>query len=128
MKRIINKIARYIVGVWGLLIVFLLSCMLCEDNVIADRMVMPAFVLFLCATVVLLVTYVIHFAWMIQEKKKPENLRADILYALALMIALTAYDVYANRSIWNDIWEKIIFVSMIIIFSKIGKYIYSWRE
>ena len=128
MKRIINIIARYIVGVWGLLIVFLLSCMLSEENVIAKGMVMPAFVIFLCATAVLLVTYAIHFVWMVQEKKKPRNLKADILYAFVLVTALIAYDAYAGCFTWGSIWKKIIFASMLIIFSKIGKYIYSWRE
>ena len=36
MKKIINRIARYIVGIWGLTLLFLLACVFQEKNYAAD--------------------------------------------------------------------------------------------
>lgn len=128
MRRVINNIARYIIGVWGLVLLFLLACVFNEENIVADKLIIFASVIFVGVTIILFVTYFIHLFWMIQEKRKPQDLKSDIIFLIVLVLTLSAYDIYAGRFVWEDIWKKFILVILIILSSEIGKYIYSWRE
>jgi hypothetical protein len=128
MKTIINKIARYIIGIWGLALVLLLACMFQEGNSIADRILTVVFALFFVLTIVLFLTYAIHLIWMMKEKRKPQNLKSDIIDAVLIVLALTVYDVYSNQFAWNDIWKRIVFVLLAVLSGEIARYIYSWRE
>ena len=65
---------------------------------------------------------------MIQEKRKPQNLKSDIIFLIVLVLTLSAYDIYAGRFVWDDIWKKFILVILIILSSEIGKDIFSWKE
>ena len=59
IRRLINNIARYIIGVWGLVLLFLLACVFNEENVVADKLIIFASVIFVGVTIILFVTYFI---------------------------------------------------------------------
>ena len=99
-----------------------------EENVVADKLIIFASVIFVGVTIILFVTYFIHLFWMIQEKRKPQNLKSDIIFLIVLVLTLSAYDIYAGRFVWEDIWKKFILVILIILSSEIGQYIFSWKE
>jgi hypothetical protein len=99
-----------------------------EGNSIADRILTVVFVLFFMLTIVLFLTYAIHLIWMMKEKRKPQNLKSDIIDAVLIVLALTVYDVYSNQFAWNDIWKRIVFVLLAVLSGEIARYIYSWRE
>jgi hypothetical protein len=63
-----------------------------------------------------------------KEKRKPQNLKSDIIDAVLIVLALTVYDVYSDQFAWNDIWKRIVFVLLVVLFGEIARYIYSWRE
>lgn len=128
MRRLINNIARYIIGIWGLALLFLLTCVFNEENIVADGLIIFAFLIFVGVTIILLTTYFIHLFWMIQEKRKPQDLKSDIIFSIVLVLTLSAYDIYADQFILEDIWKKFLLVLLIMVFSEIGKYIYSWKE
>ena len=127
MRKTINIIARYAVGVWGLALLFLLACIFQEESIF-ERFGGFALILFFCMSMVVFCTYGIHFIWMAMEKRRPKNLKADVFYALTLIGGLLVYDVYMGRFRWNGIWKQIIFVVLVMIFSEVGRYIYSWEE
>jgi hypothetical protein len=54
---------------------------------------------------------------MIQEKRKPQNLKADI-----------GYNAYSNQFAWKDILVKMVCIALVLIFGEITRYIYSWKE
>ena len=128
MKKIINRIARYIVGIWGLTLLFLLACVFQEKNYAADAVVRAAMILFLLVTIIFFLNYFIHLIWMIQEKRKPQNLKSDLGFMVLTVLALSGYDIYKGVFVWNDFWKKIVLVIVIDAFGEIGKYIYSWEE
>jgi hypothetical protein len=128
MKKIINQIARYILGIWGIIFLFFLVCVFTGDHGVDTNILMLAFVLLFVVTIVLFLMYIIHFIWMIQEKRKPKNLKADIIYAIFLAITLIGYDVYSNQFEWKDIWTKMVFAVLILMSGEITRYIYSWKE
>lgn len=128
MKKIINRIARYIVGIWGLTLLFLLACVFQEKTNAADAVVWAAMILFLIVTIIFFITYFIHLFWMIQEKRKPQNLKSDLVFMILTVLALSGYDIYKGVFAWNDFWKKIVLMIVIIVFGEIGKYIYSWKE
>jgi O-antigen ligase len=72
--------------------------------------------------------YIIHLIWMIQEKRKPQNLKTDIVSAIFLAIILISYNVYSNQFDWKDILVKMVFIALVLIFGEITRYIYSWKE
>ena len=128
MKRFINNIARYIIGIWVMVLLLLLACVCNEDNIAADRLITFVFITFAAVTLIFFLTYFIHLFWMIREKRKPQNLKSDIIYTIVLVLALCAYDIYAGVFSWQDLCRKIVFVLVFIVFSNIGQYIYSWKE
>ena len=128
MKKIINRIARYIVGIWGLTLLFLLACVFQEKTNVADAVVWAAMILFLLVTIILFITYFIHLFWMIQEKRKPQNLKSDIGFMILTVLALSGYDIYKGIFAWNDVWKKIVLMIVIIVFGEVAEYVYSWKE
>ena len=128
MKKIINRIARYIVGIWGLTLLFLLACVFQEKTNVADAVVWAAMILFLLVTIIFFINYFIHLIWMIQEKRKPQNLKSDLGFMVLTVLALSGYDIYKGVFAWNDFWKKIVLVIVIDAFGENGKYIYSWEE
>jgi hypothetical protein len=65
---------------------------------------------------------------MIQEKRKPQNLKADIVSAIFLAIILIRYNAYSNQFDWKDILVKIVFIALMLISGEIARYIYLWKE
>lgn len=128
MKKIINRIARYIVGIWGLTLLFLLACVFQEKANVADAVFRTAMILFLLVTIIYFITYFIHLFWMIQEKRKPQNLKSDLGFMILTVLALSGYDIYKGVFAWNDVWKKIVLMIVIIVFGEIAEYVYSWKE
>ena len=128
MKKIINRIARYIVGIWGLTLLFLLACVFQEKTNVADAVVWAAMILFLLVTIIFFINYFIHLIWMIQEKRKPQNLKSDIGFMILTVLALSGYDIYKGIFAWNDVWKKIVLMIVIIVFGEVAEYVYSWKE
>ena len=128
MKKIINRIARYIVGIWGLTLLFLLACVFQEKTNVADAVVWAAMILFLLVTIIFFINYFIHLIWMIQEKRKPQNLKSDLGFMVLTVLALSGYDIYKGIFAWNDVWKKIVLMIVIIVFGEVAEYVYSWKE
>jgi uncharacterized membrane protein len=128
MKKIINQIARYIVGIWGIVFVLLLVCIFMGDNRVDHNILMLAFILCFVVTILLFLMYIIHLIWMIQEKRKPKTLKADIIFAIFLAIILIGYNAYSNQFDWKDILIKIVSIALILMSGEIARYIYSWKE
>lgn len=128
MKKIINRIARYIVGIWGLTLLFLLACVFQEKANVADAVFRTAMILFFLVTIIYFITYFIHLFWMIQEKRKPQNLKSDLGFMILTVLALSGYDIYKGVFAWNDVWKKIVLMIVIIVFGEIAEYVYSWKE
>jgi Na+/H+-dicarboxylate symporter len=127
MKKIINQIARYILGIWVMVFVFLLACIF-GDNRVDNNILMLAFILCFVVTILLFLVYIIHLIWMIQEKRKPQNLKTDIVSAIFLAIILISYNHYSNQFDWKDILVKMVFIALVLVFGEITRYIYSWKE
>jgi uncharacterized membrane protein len=127
LKKIINQIARYILGIWVMVFVFLLACIF-GDNRVDNHILMLAFILCFAVTIILFLVYIIHLIWMIQEKKKPQTLKTDIVSAIFLAIILIGYHAYSNQLDWKDILVKIVFLALILASGEIARYIYSWKE
>jgi uncharacterized membrane protein len=127
LKKIINQIARYILGIWVMVFVFLLACIFGDDRV-DNHILMLAFILCFAVTILLFLVYIIHLIWMIQEKKKPQTLKTDIVSAIFLAIILIGYHAYSNQFDWKDILVKIVFLALILVSGEIARYIYSWKE
>ena len=66
--------------------------------------------------------------WMIQEKRKPQNLKSDIGFMILTVLALSGYDIYKGVFAWNDVWKKIVLMIVIIVFGEVAEYVYSWKE
>ena len=128
MKKIINRIARYIVGIWGLTLLFLLACVFQEKANVAGAVFRTAMILFFLVTIIYFITYFIHLFWMIQEKRKPQNLKSDLGFMILTVLALSGYDIYKGVFAWNDVWKKIVLMIVIIVFGEIAEYVYSWKE
>jgi uncharacterized membrane protein len=128
MKKIINQIARYILGVWVIVFVLLLVCIFMGENRVDNSILKLAFILFSVVTILLFLTYIIHLIWMIQAKRKPETLKADIISTVFLAIALIGYNAYSNQFAWEDMWIKIVPIPLIFLAWEIARYIYSWKE
>jgi uncharacterized membrane protein len=127
VKKIVNQIARYILGIWVMVFVFLLACIF-GDNRVDNNILMLAFILCFVVTIVLFLVYIIHLIWMIQEKRKPQNLKTDIVAAIFLAIILIGYNAYSNHFAWKDILVKMVCIALVLIFGEITRYIYSWKE
>jgi Na+/H+-dicarboxylate symporter len=127
VKKIVNQIARYILGIWGIVFVFLLACIF-GDNRVDNNILMLAFILCFVVTILLFLVYIIHLIWMIQEKRKPQNLKTDIVSAIFLAIILISYNDYSNQFNWKDILVKMVCIALVLIFGEITRYIYSWKE
>lgn len=126
MKKIINNIARYIVGAAGLLLLLLLACVMnAEKNRIAEKMAIPVLLLFLVSMLIFVIVYTIHAVWMLQEKQRPS--RGIVISFLVLSVILLIINYFQNGGIYRGITGFLtpIFVG---IFSEIGKYVYSWKE
>lgn len=126
-KKYINITARYIVGIWGLALVFLLACILNKKNSVADALLGSVFVVFCIITVALFATYLIHLVWMIQERWKPQNIKSDIISEVLLILCLSAYNFYKGQFGIVDFLKILVYVILIYVFAEIGKYIYSWK-
>jgi uncharacterized membrane protein len=126
VKKIVNQIARYILGIWVMVFVFLLACIF-GDNRVDNNILMLAFILCFVVTILLFLMYIIHLIWMIQEKRKPKTLKADIIFAIFLAIILIGYNAYSNQFDWKDILIKIVSIALILMSGEIARYIYSWK-
>lgn len=128
MKKKINMTARYIIGIWGLVLLVLLACVFQEENRVADWLTETVFILFLCVSAIFFATYIIHLFWMIKEKRKPKNLKSDLVFMMILLLSLCAYDISKGVFSWQDVWKKMIYVIVLMMFSGIAQYVYSWKE
>lgn len=128
MKKKINMTARYIIGIWGLVLLFLLACVFQEENRVADWLTETVFILFLCVSAIFFATYIIHLFWMIKEKRKPKNLKSDLVFMMILLLSLCAYDISKGVFSWQDVWKKMVYVIVLMMFSGIAQYVYSWKE
>lgn len=65
---------------------------------------------------------------MIKEKRKPKNLKSDLVFMMILLLSLCAYDISKGVFSWQDVWKKMVYVIVLMMFSGIAQYVYSWKE
>ena len=125
MKKIINNIARYIIGVTGLLLLLLLACVMnAEENRIAEKLTIPVLVLFLLGMLVFIVVYMIHAIWMIREKQRIS--RGTVISCIVLSIILLVINHFQHGGIYRGI-SAIVTPIVVFIVSEAGKYVYSLK-
>ena len=97
MKKKINIAARYILGIFLLLLILVISCMANENEIISEKISYVAGIMFILSTVIMIVLYAVHLVWMIKEKRiNRADLKSDMLWGIVFLIALCAYDIYKN--------------------------------
>ena len=101
MQKMINRTARYIVGIWGLSLLFLLACVWNDERMINESMreilLSASFILFFVVTGVWFVTYLIHLIWMIREKWWTQSVRSNLGFIVVLVLVLCMLDLYKGR-------------------------------
>ena len=132
MQTMINRTARYIVGIWGLSLLFLLACVSNDGGMINESMrgilLSASFILFFVVTGVWFVTYLIHLIWMIREKWWTQNLRSNLGFIVVLVLVLCMLDLYKGMFAWSSIAKCLFWSVMVVVFLDIGNYVYRWKD
>ena len=132
MQKMINRTARYIVGIWGLSLLFLLACVSNDGGMINESMrgiLLPvSFILFFVVTGVWFVTYLIHLIWMIREKWWTQSVRSNLGFIVVLVLVLCMLDLYKGTFAWSSIAKCLFWSVMVVVFLDIGNYVYRWKD
>ena len=132
MQKMINRTARYIVGIWGLSLLFLLACVWNDERMINESMreilLSASFILFFVVTGVWFVTYLIHLIWMIREKWWTQNVRSNLGFIAVLVLVLCMLDLYKGTFVWSSIVICLFCSILVVVSSDIGKYVYCWKD
>ena len=129
MKKKINIAARYILGIFLLLLILVISCMANENEIISEKISYVSGIMFILSAVIMIVLYAVHLVWMIKEKRiNRADLKSDMLWGIVFLIALCAYDIYKNCFSVRLLVAKIIYVVVFLVVTNVAGYIYSWKE
>ena len=129
MKKKINIAARYILGIFLLLLILVISCMANENEIISEKISYVAGIMFILSAVIMIVLYAVHLVWMIKEKRiNRADLKSDMLWVIVFLISLCAYDIYKNCFSVRSLVAKIIYVVGFLVVTNVAGYIYSWKE
>ncbi len=129
MKKKINIAARYILGIFLLLLILVISCMSNENEIISEKISYVAGIMFILSAVIMIVLYAVHLVWMIKEKRiNRADLKSDMLWGIVFLIALCTYDIYKNCFSVRSLVAKIIYVVVFLVVTNVAGYIYSWKE
>ena len=129
MKKKINIAARYILGIFLLLLILVISCMANENEIISEKISYVAGIMFILSAVIMIVLYAVHLVWMIKEKRiNRADLKSDMLWGIVFLIVLCAYDIYKNCFSVRSLVAKIIYVVVFLVVTNVAGYIYSWKE
>ena len=132
MQKMINRTARYIVGIWGLSLLFLLACVWNDERMINESMreilLSASFILFFVVTGVWFVTYLIHLIWMIREKWWTQSVRSNLGFIVVLVLVLCMLDLYKGTFVWSSIVKCLFWSILVVVSSDIGKYVYCWKD
>ena len=129
MKKKINIAARYILGIFLLFLILVISCMANENEIISEKISYVAGIMFILSAVIMIVLYAVHLVWMIKEKRiNRADLKSDMLWGIVFLIALCAYDIYKNCFSVRSLVAKTIYVVAFLVVTNVAGYIYSWKE
>lgn len=125
MKKKINIAARYILGIFLLLLILVISCMTNENEIISEKISYVAGIMFILSAVIMIVLYAVHLVWMIKEKRiNRADLKSDMLWGIVFLIALCAYDIYKNCFSVRSLVAKIIYLVVFLVVTNVAGYIY----
>lgn len=129
MKKKINIAARYILGIFLLFLILVISCMANENEIISEKISYVAGIMFILSAVIMIVLYAVHLVWMIKEKRiNRADLKSDMLWGIVFLIALCVYDIYKNCFSVRSLVAKTIYVVVFLVVTNVAGYIYSWKE
>lgn len=125
MKRVVNKIARYIIGIVGMLLLLFLACVANMGNTFVNTVSGIVFVLLMIALVLMVLTYAIHFVWMARDdRKKLGNVivMSLVLIVMALVVSLVV------KIPFDKIIKGIGCIILGCIIGQTSSYVYSLKE